>query len=83
MFFPNNKFELPKHSSKKKQKMKCIKFKPKAIIVYFEKEERFNYKNIYEYDILANFWLNNISKINCKMLVIMSYIPLRLELRKV
>lgn len=51
-----------------------MKFLLKVITVYFGKKEEFDCKNNYKYGKLANLWLNNISKINCKMLRVLLYI---------
>lgn len=50
-----------------------IRFSPKAITFYFEKEEGFDYKNNYGPGKLASFRLDKISKNNCRMLAVLSY----------
>ena len=59
-------------SIKKKEKTKRMRFLPKAVTICFEKKEGFNCKNNYKYTKLANFWLDNSSKINYKRLVVLS-----------
>lgn len=63
--------------------MRYVKFLPKAVTICFREKEEFNCKNNYKYSKLANFWLDNNSKINCKMLIVFLYILLKLGLRKV
>lgn len=46
---------------------------PKAIIISFRKKEEFDCKNNHGYNKLANFWLDNNSKINYKILIVLSY----------
>ena len=53
--------------------MEYVKFLFKALTIYFGEKKRFNCKKNYRYVKLANFWLNNISKINCKILIVLSY----------
>lgn len=50
--------------------MRCVRFPPKVITNCSGEEKRFDYKNNYECDKLANFQQDNISKINCRMLVL-------------
>lgn len=42
------------------------------------KKKGFDYKNNYGRGKLANFWLDNINKINYRTLVVLSYISLKL-----
>ena len=63
--------------------MGYMRFLPKVVTVYFGEEERFDCKNNYGCSKLANFRLNNISKFNYRMLVVLSYILLGLGSRKV
>ncbi len=63
--------------------MAYMRFPPKAVTVCSKEEEGFDFKNNHGCSKLANFCLDNINKIICKMLVILSYIALRLGLRKV
>ena len=63
--------------------MGCMRFLFKAIIVCFREKEGFDCKNNHGYGKLANFWLNNISKFNYRMLVVLSYTLLGLGSRKV
>ena len=63
--------------------MGSMRFPPKAIIVCSRKEKEFDCKKNHGCGKLANFWLDNISKINCKTLVILSCISLKLGLKKV
>ena len=60
-----------------------MRFLPKAITIYFGKKEGFDYKNNHGCSKLANFWLDNIRELNCKILVVLSYISLRLKARKI
>ena len=62
--------------------MRHIKFLFKAIIIYFKEEKRFNCKINYRCNKLANFWLDYISKINYKMLVVLLYTLLELESKR-
>lgn len=63
--------------------MECMIFPPKTIIICSGEKEGFDYKNNYECDKLANSWLNNINKINCKTLIVLSYILLGLGSKKI
>ena len=60
-----------------------VRFLPKAVTVYSGKEKGFNCKNNHKCDKSANFWLDNISKINCRMLVVLLYTSLGLGSKKV
>lgn len=60
-----------------------MRFLPKVVTICFGEEEEFDCKNNHGYDELANFWLNNINKNNCGMLIVLSYILSRLGLKKV
>lgn len=51
-----------------------VKFLSEVITVYSGEKKEFDYKNNYGYDKSANFRLINLSKINCKMVVLLSYI---------
>ena len=51
-----------------------MRFMPKAVTVYSKEEEGFDCKNNHRHGKLANFWLDNISKINYKILIVLSYI---------
>lgn len=51
-----------------------MRFLLKIITVYFGEKKRLDCKNNYGYGKLANFQLDNISNINSKMLVVLSYI---------
>ncbi len=53
--------------------MKHMRFLFKAVIVCSGKEEGFDSKNNHRYNKADNFWLDNISKINCRMLVVLLY----------
>lgn len=53
-----------------------VKLLPKVVIVYFREEARFDYKNNHGCGKLANFALNIMRKINCKMLLVMLYTSL-------
>ena len=67
----------------KEEKMECISFLPKSIIICYKEKKGFDYKNNSQCDQLINFYLDNINNINCKILVILLYILLVLELKKV
>lgn len=54
--------------------MGFMKFLPKPINVYFREKERFDCMNNHAYSKSANFGLNNGSKINFRILVVLSYI---------
>lgn len=60
-----------------------VRFSPKTITVYFENKKRFDYKNNHGCSKSANFYLDNISKINYRMLVILSYTLSKLRLKKI
>lgn len=60
-----------------------MSFLSKVITVFFRNKPRYDYKNNHKCGILANFWLYIISKINCKTLVVMSYISLQLQSKKI
>ena len=70
-------------SIKKKEKIRRVRFLPKVVIVCSGEKKGFDYKNNHGYGKLTNFWLNNISKINCRMLVVLSYTSSRLKLKKI
>lgn len=55
----------------------------KIVTVFFTKKARFDYKNNYGYNKLANFRLDSINKINLTILVVILYISLELGLRKI
>lgn len=96
ILFPRRRFELIKYIVRSliiiaimiyitliffvKKKIEYIKFLPKAITIYFKKIKWLKYKNNHRFTKLANFWLVNINKINCKMLI---NISLSLRLRKI
>lgn len=63
--------------------MSYMRFLPKAITVYFEEKERFECKNNYMCGKSANYRQDNISKINYRMLVVLSYTLSKLKLRKI
>lgn len=63
--------------------MRYVRFLPKAITVYFREEEKFDCKNNHKSSKLANFWIDNISQIYCKMLVVFLYTKLRLGSKKI
>lgn len=52
---------------------------PKAVTVISGEKAGFNCKNNYRYYKLANFWLNTISKVNFRLLVIIISKFLKLE----
>lgn len=55
------------------KKMKCVRFLPKAITICSREKKGFDYKNNDKRNKSANFWQDNISKINCRTLVVLSY----------
>lgn len=71
------------HFFKKRKKNEIIRYLLKAVIVCYTKIAGFDNKNYYKRGKLANFWLDTISKIKCKILVIMSYISSKLKLKKI
>ena len=60
-----------------------VRFSSKALNICFGKTLGFDCKINYEWNKLANFWLDIISKINSKILVIILYILSGLRLKKV
>ena len=60
-----------------------MRFLFKAVIIYFREKKRVDYKNNYEHNKLANFWLNNISKIYSKILIIISSTLSNIRLRNI
>ncbi len=60
-----------------------MRFPPKAITVCYGEEDEFDCKNNHRCGKSVNFRLDNISTINYKKVVVLSYTPLRLESRKV
>ena len=60
-----------------------MKFLPKAVTICSGEEKGFDYKNNHRYSKSSNFWLDNINKINCKMLVVLLYISSGLGSKKV
>ena len=63
--------------------MGYMRFPSKVIIVCSGKKEKFDYNNNYGYSKSANFWLDNISKINYKTLVVLSYTLSGLRSKKI
>lgn len=63
--------------------MRDMRFLPKAVTVCTGKDKTFDYKNNHECNKSANFWLDNMSKINCKMLIVLLYTTWRLRSRKI
>ncbi len=59
------------------------RFPPKAITTCFRKKEGFDSKNNHRCGKSANFQIDNISKINYRMLVILLYTSLGLGSRKI
>ncbi len=53
-----------------------VRFPPKAVTVCSGEEEEFDGKNNYGYGKSANFRLDNISKFNCRTLVVLIVIYL-------
>lgn len=68
---------------KNMKKVRYMRFLFKVVIVYSGKKEAFDYKNNHEHSKLANFWLDNISKIHCRTQIILLYSLSRLELTKI
>lgn len=60
-----------------------IRFLSKFIRASFREEEGFDYKNNDGRGKSANFWPDNISKINSKMQIVFSYTSSRLRLRNI
>ncbi len=60
-----------------------VKFAPEVVTVCSEKEEGFDCKNNPECSKSANFRLGNICKINCRTLIVLSYISSGLKSNKV
>lgn len=54
--------------------MRYVRFSFKVIIIWFREKVGFNCKNNYRYDKSTNFWLDIINKINCKILIVKSYL---------
>ena len=63
--------------------MGYVRFPPKTINICSGEEEGFDYKNNHGCSKSANFRLDNISKINCRILVILLYTSSRLKSKKV
>ncbi len=68
---------------KKTEKMGYVRFLPKAVTIHSKKEEEFDCKTNYRCGKLTSFWFDNISKINCRTLVVLSYTSSGLESKKV
>lgn len=49
--------------------MQCVRFLPKTVIVFFGKKRKYDCKDNHRYGKSANFWPDNMSKIDYKMLV--------------
>ena len=62
--------------------MGYVTFLLKTITICSAEKEGFNCKNNHGYGKLANFWLDNISKINYRILIVLSYILLGLRSKK-
>ncbi len=60
-----------------------VRFPPKAVIVYSKEEKGFDCKNNHKYGKSVNFWLDNISKISYRILIVLSYTSSGLESRKI
>ncbi len=54
-----------------KEKMRRVRFLPKAVTVCSGEEKGFDCKNNHGSGKSANFWLDNISKFNSKTLVVL------------
>ena len=63
--------------------MGCVRFLSKVVTIWFREEEGFNCKNNHGRGKLANIRLDNISKANCRMIVVLSDTSLGLGSRKV
>lgn len=68
---------------KKKKKIGCVRFQPNAVIICSGKKEGFDCKNNQQCNKLANFLLDNISKMNYRISMVLSYISSRFRLQKV
>lgn len=53
--------------------MANVRFPPKFVTICSGEKVGFDYKNNHRGNKFANFWLDIIGKINCKMLVFISY----------
>ena len=60
-----------------------MRFLFKTITICFGEKKRFDCKNNHGYNKLVNFQLDNINKINCKIIIVLSYTSLGLGSRKV
>lgn len=67
----------------KMEKIGHVRFLPKVLNVFFIEKKRFDCKNHHKRGKLADFQLNNIRKINCRILVVILYVLLGLKLRKI
>lgn len=65
------------------KKYETYKILSKSITIYANEKALFNGKNSYWYSKSADFWLDIISKINCIVVVIISYMSLKLRSHKV
>ncbi len=63
-------------STKRKEKMGCVRFPPKAVTVCSGEEKGFDCKYNHGCGKSANFRLDNISKFNCRTLVVLVVIYL-------
>lgn len=59
-----------------------VRFLPKVVIDCSRTKKGFDCKNNSKHHKSAHFWLNNISKINCRIPVVFLYTLSRLALRK-
>ena len=59
------------------------RFSPKVVIVCSKEEKGFDCKNNHRCGKLANFRLDDISKMNCKTLVVLSYTSSGLGTREI
>lgn len=67
----------------RKEKMIYVRFPLKVVSVCSERKTGFDGKNNHKQGNLAHFWLDITSKINCKTLVVMSYILSGLGSKKI
>ena len=70
-------------SSQKRKKNRICELSAQGCNCLFQKKKRFDSINNHGRNKLANFRLDNISKINYRTLVVLSYILLELASRKV
>lgn len=62
--------------------MGYLRFLTNSVTVFSREEKGLNSKNDYGCSKLANFWPDNISKINCRILLVISYILSKFRLKE-